>query len=79
MPKYRKKIDIEAVQWFKDGDHHAVKVSLGDATLRTSRFGTNFVLKGDYIVTDFDKGYYVVPKDDFEVMYELVVDTEQTP
>lgn len=74
--KFRKKpVVIEAVQWFKDGDHPAVRVSRFTAV--TKRLGVIDTLEGEHVVTPGDwiitgvKGeVYACKPDIFEMTYE---------
>jgi len=74
--KYRKKSDtIEAVQWNKDGDHPYVAVNalaphLGLLRAKDDLMGGWAVYPGDYILTHSTGELTVIPKMDFELMYE---------
>lgn len=78
MSKFRKKpVVIEAVQWFKLGDHPAVEQ---DANI-VCEFGWVKTLEGDHIVSPGDwiitgvKGeHYPCKPDIFEATYERVSD-----
>jgi len=72
--KYRKKpVVIEAVQWFKHGDHPAVRASLipGRAVIDTLE-GGHFVTPGDYIITGVKGEHYPCKPDIFAMTYEPV-------
>ena len=74
--KFRKKpVVIEATQWFKDGDHPAVRPS--PFTQATKRLGVIDTLEGEHVVTPGDwiitgvKGeHYPCKPDIFEMTYE---------
>ena len=74
MAKYRKKpVVIEAVQWFKMGDHPAVLESQGNSgpypyidTLE----GPHLVSQGDWIITGVKGEHYPCKPDIFEMTYE---------
>lgn len=76
--KFRKMpVIIEATQWFKDGDHPAVRVS--QFTQHTGRLGVIDTLEGEHVVTPGDwiitgvKGeHYPCKPDIFEMTYEKV-------
>lgn len=83
--KYRKKpVVIEAVQWFKDGDHPFVKKMIGNGHCRYCglEFNTHgFIetLEGDiiacpedWIVTGVNGEHYPCKPDIFEKTYEIV-------
>jgi hypothetical protein len=72
--KYRKKpVIIEAVQWFKRGDHPAVRISLitGRALIDTLE-GAHIVTPGDYIITGVMNEVYPCKPDIFAMTYEPV-------
>jgi len=67
--KYRKKpVVIDAVQWFKDGDHPAVT----DIGLIGTLEGVMQVTPGDYIITGVKGEHYPCKPDIFEMTYEPV-------
>ena len=80
--KFRKKpVVIEAVQWFKDGDHPAVtRLMLGDGVSDTwtesekgwicTLEGGHIVTPGDYIITGVVGETYPCKPDIFELTYE---------
>ena len=78
MPKYRKKpVIVEAVQWWKDGDHPGIKKDGANrAYIMTYREAPNnweFIMPGDYIIPGEEKGTLcVISRKDFEATYELV-------
>ena len=70
--KFRKKpVVIEATQWFKHGDHPAVKpANRGkDAIIQTLE-GPHFVIPGDWIITGVKGEHYPCKPDIFEATYE---------
>lgn len=82
MAKFRKKpVVIDAVQWFKDGDHHAVLIdrctcgpnegcdSCGKPYIETLE-GNHRVTPGDYIITGVKGEHYPCKPDIFEQTYE---------
>lgn len=85
MSKFRKKpVVIEATQWFKDGDHPAVKRSQGttasaispgilyqskDYYIHTLE-GKMLVSPGDWIITGVKGEQYPCKPDIFEATYE---------
>lgn len=82
MTLYRKKsIEVEAVQWFKPGDHPAVKAQ--EAAGGGRGFDTGYgqidhvtghylVIPGDWIITGVNGEAYVLKPDVFEASYEEV-------
>ena len=78
MSKFRKKpVVIEATQWFKDGDHPAVRPSR--FTQVTKRVGVIDTLEGemtvtpgDWIITGVKGEHYPCKPDIFEAPYEAV-------
>lgn len=75
MSKFRSKpFVVEAVQWFKDGDHPAVtsdaNVVGSGATVR-GKNGLVSVSPGDWIITEPDgSGHYPCKPDVFAAKYE---------
>ena len=81
MAKFRHKhLVVDAVQWFKPGDHPAVAgyaptgvtamlFPFGAPLLRTAKSMLP-VTPGDWIVTASDGTYSLYPPDRFEVTYE---------
>lgn len=70
--KYRKKpVVIDAVQWFKDGDHPAVTAypDLKDGGWIDTLEGGHIVTPGDWIITGV-KGEHYLCTDIFELTYE---------
>lgn len=73
--QYRKKpVVIEAVQWFKHGDHPAVEVPThplppGSGWIRTLE-GGHIVTPGDWIITGVKGENYPCKPDIFEATYE---------
>ena len=78
--KYRKKpVIIEAVQWFKDGDHPAVRIHQhGGQVLVNGRAyidtleGPLLVTPGDWIITGVKGEHYPCKPDIFAATYEAV-------
>ena len=63
MPKFQRIPDppeyVDAVQWFKAGDHPAVEVFMDGDRLRgrlTTPYGPAFIDPGDWVVTE--EGYF---------------------
>lgn len=72
--KFRKKpVVIEATQWFKQGDHHAVEYDPADGCyfIRTLE-GPMTVTVGDWIITGVKGEHYPCKPDIFEMTYERV-------
>ena len=74
--KYRKKpVVIDAVQWFKKGDHPAVTnaalTGMPIYWIDTWK-GKVTVLPGDYIITSVQGEYHPCKPDIFEMTYEPV-------
>jgi len=72
--QFRKKpVVIEATQWFKDGDHPAVRMTNGgkDPIIQTLE-GPHFVTPGDWIITGVKGEHYPCKPDIFEATYEPV-------
>ena len=71
MPFYRKKpVVIQATQWFKMGDHHAViEISEGVAAVKTLE-GPMYVTAGDWIITGVKGEHYPCKPDIFAATYE---------
>ena len=87
MAKYRKKpVVIDAVQWFKDGDHPAVIEHVHtiwdkEVPVQINRFysigsleGPMRVSPGDWIITGVKGEHYPCKPDIFDVTYDLVTD-----
>lgn len=74
MAKFRKKpIVIEAVQWFKPGDHPAVStISKSVLGIILTLEGQFYVCPGDWIITGVKGEYYPCKPDIFEATYEKV-------
>jgi len=72
--KFRKKpVVIEATQWFKHGDHPAVKpANQGKDALIHTLEGPHFVTTGDWIITGVKGEHYPCKPDIFEATYERV-------
>lgn len=74
--KFRKRpVVIEAAQWFKHGDHPAVRVYLMDGEPRGWIYtleGGHIVTPGDYIITGVKGEHYPCKPDIFELTYEPV-------
>lgn len=74
--KYRKTALIEAVQWWKMGDHPAVRMSVGDIT-KTVAFietleGGHIVTPGDWIATGVQGEHWPIKPAIFAATYEPV-------
>lgn len=84
MPRFRKKpIVIEAIQWFKDGDHPAVKripIELVNGCWAVDQIetleGPMNVIPGDWIITGVEGEHYPCKPDIFEASYELAGDEQ---
>lgn len=82
--RFRKKpVIVEAIQWFKDGDHPAVisvlpkyadyiPVIEGATGYIETLEGGHFVTKGDWIIKGVKGEYYPCKPDIFEQTYEQV-------
>lgn len=77
--KYRKKpVVIEATQWFKDGDHHAVSPVMSHYPAMdgygwiTTLEGGYIVTPGDWIITGIKGEHYPCKPDIFAATYEEV-------
>lgn len=72
--KFRKKpVVIEAVQWFKMGDHPAVKQHPdSDRGYVDTLEGIHLVTVGDWIITGVKGEHYPCKPDIFEMTYEPV-------
>jgi hypothetical protein len=76
MTKYRKKpVIIEATQWFKMGDHPAVKQGHNEVAdnipyIETLE-GPHLVSVGDWIITGVKGEHYPCKPDIFEMTYEV--------
>lgn len=76
--KFRKKpVVIEAIQWFKDGDHWAVSrfqsvapEMQGCGWIKTLE-GGHIVTPGDWIITGVKGEHYPCKPEIFEMTYEL--------
>lgn len=74
MAKYvSKPVEIEATQWFKDGDHpYVVKNDLGTQFAVSGVQGWSNVNSGDWIIKEpFASGHYPCADDVFKNKYEL--------
>ncbi len=77
MGKFRKKpVVIEAVQWFKHGDHPKVSRKPGDASdlwgYIATLEGEMRVVPGDWIITGVKGEVYPCKPDIFEATYEAI-------
>lgn len=80
MARFRKKpVVVEATQWFKPGDHPAVKKTApGRGSLKPrgvvqTAGGTAIVDPGDWVITEPNgRGHYPCKPDIFEATYEPV-------
>lgn len=76
--KFRKKpVVIEATQWFKEGDHPAVRIMPADQGAAPQPFihtleGPLLVAPGDWIITGVLGEHYPCKPDIFELTYEPV-------
>lgn len=78
MARYRKKpVVVEAVQWFKPGDHPAVTTtapergSLEPRGVVQTAGGKAIVYPGDWVITEPDgRGHYPCKPDIFDATYE---------
>jgi hypothetical protein len=69
--KYRKKpVVIEATQWFKMGDHHAVSRYETCYGWCPTLEGGHIVTPGDFIITGVKGEHYPCKPDIFELTYE---------
>jgi len=84
MPKFRKKpVVIEAVQWFKEGDHPKVVFAksgggqsyLSDQWVIETLEGYHVVTLGDWIITEDTGEQYPCKPDIFEKIYEPETET----
>jgi hypothetical protein len=81
--KFRKKpVVIEATQWFKMGDHPAVKTetvshmeSVDTLVYIETLEGPMTVTPGDWIITGVKGEHYPCKPDIFEATYEAVYET----
>jgi hypothetical protein len=72
MAKYRKKpVVVEATQWFKYGDHHAVQSAgvTGQPYIDTLE-GPMLVTVGDWIITGVKGEHYPCKHEIFLMTYE---------
>ncbi|MGE0769873.1 MAG: hypothetical protein AB7L90_25825 [Hyphomicrobiaceae bacterium] len=80
MPKFRKNpVIVEAVQWFKLGDHPAVRkpsrydmLAIGDSALIDTIEGPLKVSPGDWIITGVAGEHYPCKDEIFRQTYEPV-------
>jgi hypothetical protein len=78
VAKFRKKpVVIEATQWFKNGDHPAVRLSRfaqvsGRVGVIDTLEGEMAVTPGDWIITGVKGEHYPCKPDIFEATYEKV-------
>jgi len=95
MPKFRKKpVIVEAVQWFKHGDHEGVHRLISVESYRVCKQCNNFVHQhgwidtlegghivcpGDFIITGVKGERYSCKPDIFEATYEPVPDETYEP
>ncbi len=72
--KFRKKpVVIEATQWFKDGDHPAVRIGrMTGRRLIDTLEGEMQVTSGDWIITGVKGEHYPCKPDIFDMTYEPV-------
>lgn len=80
MSKFIKKpIPVEAVQWFKAGDHPAVQFSGKDDTGReihsiSTLEGRMMVSPGDWIITGVEGEHYAIKPQIFAKSYDPVTE-----
>jgi hypothetical protein len=71
--KFRKKpVVIEATQWLKMGDHHAVVQMVEELPFVNTLEGPMYVTPGDWIITGVKGEHYPCKPDIFEITYEIV-------
>lgn len=71
--KFRKKpVVIEATQWFKDGDHPAVRPSVDGYGAIDTLEGCHTVTPGDWVITGVAGEHYPCKPDIFAATYEAV-------
>ena len=73
MGRYvKKQLVVEAVQWFKPGDHWAVVAGAGDSAIGyiDTLEGRLIVEPGDWIITGVAGENYPCKADIFEQLYE---------
>jgi hypothetical protein len=72
--KYRKKpVVVEATQWFKMGDHPAVRIRRDfGVPIVATLMGLHIVTPGDYIITGVKGEHYPCKPDIFAMTYEPV-------
>lgn len=71
--KFRKKpVVIEATQWFKMGDHPAVKPLYNDLGIIETLEGNHQVIPGDWIITGVKGEMYACKDEIFKMTYEPV-------
>ena len=81
----KKPVEIEATQWFKDGDHPAVtKHKSQDHRLQDCGWiqtleGGHIVTPGDWIITGVKGEHYPCKPDIFEMTYEAVENENFAP
>jgi hypothetical protein len=69
--KFRKKpVVIEATQWFKQGDHHAVLFDENEGYYIHTLEGAHRVTPGDWIISGVKGEHYPCKPDIFEMTYE---------
>lgn len=78
MKYVKKPVVIEATQWFKHGDHPAVRqylalnVDLNNTGWIDTLEGGHIVTPGDWIITGVKGEHYPCKPDIFEMTYEAV-------
>lgn len=76
--KYRKKpVVIDAVQWFKDGDHPMVFTNDDGTHEIWTLEGNMLVTPGDWIITGVKGEHYPCKPDIFETTYEPVEENQK--
>jgi hypothetical protein len=73
MARFRSKpVEIEAVQWFQDGDHPAVNGSMIGHFVVGAQ-GSSAVKRGDWIITEpRGDGFYPCNPEVFDAKYEAI-------
>jgi hypothetical protein len=73
MAKFRKKpVVIEAVQWFKFGDHPQVISQTDEKGWIQTLEGGHLVAPGDWVITGVKGEHYPCKPDIFDQTYEAV-------
>ncbi|MFM0735545.1 hypothetical protein PQQ52_34220 [Paraburkholderia sediminicola] len=75
MKFQRRNCVVDAVQWFKPGDHPAVEIQSGHSSIATEE-GWRKVVPGDWIVTNGDGGPFPMSDHLFFSIYEPIAEAE---